>query len=86
MRIILYGHKLISGAAKVTSKDEKKIPQIENGDIEVREKDKENGVQDNIVMPDMFIPQIGSRNIIAVPTYCPEGQRQDSRGRCRTIM
>lgn len=87
MRIILYGYKSISGAAKVTStKDEKKIPRIENGDMEAREKEKENDTSDDIVMPDRFIPQIESRNIITVPTYCPEGQRQDSRGRCRTIM
>lgn len=66
--------------------DERKIPRIENGDMEAGEKGKENGVQDNIVMPDRFIPQIGSRNIITVPTYCPEGQRKDSKGRCRTVM
>ncbi|XP_011881636.1 PREDICTED: uncharacterized protein LOC105569629 [Vollenhovia emeryi] len=75
------------GAAKVTpAKDEKKIPRIENGDMEAREKEKENDVSDNIVMPDGFIPQIGFRNIITVPTYCPEGQREDSRGRCRTVI
>lgn len=85
----MYGHKSISGAAKMTSTtDEKKLPRIENGDMEAREKEKENDIQDNIVMPDRLIPQIGSRNIIAFPTYssCPEGQREDSRGRCRTVM
>jgi len=72
---------------KVTSTtDEKKIPQIDNGDMEAKKKKKENDVQDNIVMPDRLIPQIGSRNIITVPTYCPNGQREDSRGRCRTII
>lgn len=86
MRIILYARKSISGATKMTSaKDKKEIPRIENGDMEAREKEKEN-VQDNIVMPDKVVPQIGSRNIFTVPTHCPEGQREDSRGRCRTVM
>lgn len=71
--------------------DEKKVPRIENNDMEnndTREKEGENNddVQDNIVMPDGFIPQIGSRNIITAPTYCPKGQKKDSRGRCRTVM
>lgn len=67
--------------------DEKKVSQVKNDDMDTREKEEENsdGVQD-IVMPDEFIPQIGSRNIITAPTYCPAGQRKDSRGRCRTIM
>lgn len=86
MRIILYGRKSISGATKMTStEDEKKIPRIENGGTEAREKEKENA-EDNIVMPDKFVPQIGSRNIFTVPTHCPEGQREDSRGRCRIVM
>lgn len=66
--------------------DEKKISQIENGDIEANEMEKENGIQDNIVIPNEFIPQIGFRNIFTVPTYCSDGQRRDSRGRCRTVM
>ncbi|XP_071554703.1 uncharacterized protein [Temnothorax nylanderi] len=83
-----YSNKDYYDAAKVTStKDEKKIPRIENGDMEARENEEENGRdQDNIVMPDEFIPQIGSRNIIALPSSCPAGQREDSRGRCRTVM
>lgn len=85
MRIILYGRKSISSGTKTTStKDKKKIPQIENGNMEARENEKES-VQNN-VMPDKVIPQIGSRNIFTVPTHCPEGQREDSRGRCRTVM
>ncbi|KYN22141.1 hypothetical protein ALC57_05418 [Trachymyrmex cornetzi] len=87
MRIILHDRKSISGATKMTSTtNEEKIPRIENGDMEAGEKKKENSVQDNIVMPDRFIPQIESRNIIRVPTYCPEGQKKDSRGRCRIVI
>ncbi|KAL6255762.1 hypothetical protein P5V15_013005 [Pogonomyrmex californicus] len=72
---------------KVTSTtDEKKISQIENGDMEAREEEKENGDPDNIVMPDRFIPQIDSRNIITAPEYCPKGERPDSRGRCRLVI
>ncbi|XP_018345967.1 PREDICTED: uncharacterized protein LOC108750751 isoform X1 [Trachymyrmex septentrionalis] len=82
-----YSGKDYNGATKMTSTtNEEKIPRIENGDMETEEKKKENSVQDNIVMPDRFIPQIGSRNIITVPTYCPEGQRKDSRGRCRIVI
>jgi len=87
MQIILHDRKSISGVTKMTSTtNEEKIPLIENGDMEAGEKKKENSIQDNIVMPDRFNPQIGSRNIITVPTYCPEGQRKDSRGRCRIVM
>jgi len=84
IRIILHGHKSISDAAKLTSTtDEKKIPRIENGNMEIKEKEKENDVNNNI---DRFIPPFVSRNIITVPTYCPEGERKDSRGHCRTVM
>ncbi|KYQ46613.1 hypothetical protein ALC60_14362, partial [Trachymyrmex zeteki] len=87
IRIILHDRKSISGATRMTSTtNEKKIPRIENGDMEAEEKEKENNIQDNIVMPDRFIPQIESRNIITIPTYCPEGQRKDSRGRCRIVI
>jgi len=84
IQIILHGHKLISDAAKLTSTtDEKKILQIENGNMEIKEKEKENDVKNNI---DRFIPPFAFRNIITVPTYCPEGERKDSRGDCRTVM
>ncbi|XP_012533323.1 uncharacterized protein LOC105834974 [Monomorium pharaonis] len=80
-----YSGKDYHGAPKMTSAtNERKVSRIRNGDMKVREKEKEN--PDNILMPDGIIPQIGSRNIIAVPTYCPEGQREDSRGRCRTVI
>ncbi|XP_018315932.1 uncharacterized protein [Mycetomoellerius zeteki] len=82
-----YSGKDYNGATRMTSTtNEKKIPRIENGDMEAEEKEKENNIQDNIVMPDRFIPQIESRNIITIPTYCPEGQRKDSRGRCRIVI
>lgn len=89
--IILYSiyHELISAAAKVIpTTEEKEVPRIENNHMNTREKKRENNddVQDNIMMPDGFIPQIESRNIITVPTYCPKGERKDSKGRCRTIM
>ncbi|KYM99158.1 hypothetical protein ALC62_10127 [Cyphomyrmex costatus] len=87
MRITLHDRKLISDATKMTSTtDEKKILRIENGDMEAKEKEKENSVEDNIVMPDGFTPQIRTRNVVAIPTYCPKGQRQDSKGRCRIVM
>ncbi|XP_011266533.1 uncharacterized protein LOC105257545 [Camponotus floridanus] len=75
-------------AAKATSMtDEKKVSRVETDDIDTGEKKKQNNasVQD-VVMPDEFIPQIGFRNIITAPTYCPAGQRMDNRGRCRTII
>ncbi|XP_012055148.1 PREDICTED: uncharacterized protein LOC105618217 [Atta cephalotes] len=82
-----YSGKDYNGVTKMTSTtNEKKIPLIENGDMKAGEKKKENNIQDNIVMSGRFSPQIGSRNIITVPTYCPEGQRKDSRGRCRIVM
>ncbi|CAL1674843.1 unnamed protein product [Lasius platythorax] len=84
-----YSEQDYDAVAKVTSTtDEKKVPRIENNDMDTREKEGENNddVQDNIVMPDGFIPQIGSRNIITAPTYCPKGQKKDSRGRCRTVI
>lgn len=42
----------------------------------------------NIVLPRVgkFIPAIGSRNIITVPSNCPPGQQKDRNGRCRVIM
>lgn len=84
-----YSGKDYDGAEKATSMtDEKKVSRVKNDDADTREKEEEksnSGVRD-IVMPDEFIPQIGSRNIITVPTYCPTGQRKDSRGRCRTII
>ncbi|XP_012233971.1 uncharacterized protein [Linepithema humile] len=79
-----YSNKDYNAAEKVTSTtDEKKVPQIGNA----KENKKENSdAQDNIVMPDRIIPQIGSRNIIVVPEYCPKGQRKDSKGRCRVVI
>lgn len=65
--------------------EEEKIPQIENMG-EPGEKEREKDMQDNIVMPDRLIPPIGSRNIITVPTYCPEGEREDSLGICRLVL
>lgn len=35
---------------------------------------------------DRIIPQIGSRNIITGPSYCPKGQRKDIFGKCRTVI
>lgn len=88
--IILYDfyHESISDAAKATSMtDEKKVSRVETDNMDTREKKKENnGSVQDVVMPDEFIPQIGFRNIITAPTYCPAGQRMDNRGRCRTIM
>lgn len=83
-----YSDKDYDDAAKATSMtDEKKISRVETDDIDTREKKKQNnGSVQDVVMPDEFIPQIGSRNIITVPTYCPAGQRMDNRGRCRTII
>jgi len=67
--------------------DEKKVSRVETDNMDTREKKKENnGSVQDVVMPDEFIPQIGSRNIITAPTYCPAGQKMDNRGRCRTIM
>jgi len=85
LRIILHGHKSISDAAKLTSTtDEKKIPQIENGNVEIKEKEKENDIEDNT---DRF-SSFGFRNIITVndQSKCPEGKREDSNGLCRTVM
>lgn len=64
--------------------DEKKISQI--GNMKENEKENFDRAQDNIVMPDRIIPQIGSRNIIVVPTFCPQGQKKDRKGTCRDIM
>lgn len=38
------------------------------------------------IPPDGIIPQIGSRNIITGPSYCPKGQRKDGMGKCRTVI
>lgn len=81
-------HESISTTAKVTSTtDEKKVSPVEIDDMDTTEKERENSdsVQDTVT-PDEFIPQIGFRNIITAPTYCPKGQRMDSRGRCRVVM
>lgn len=84
-----YSAQDYDAAAKVIpTTEEKEVPRIENNNMDTREKEIENNddVQDSIMMPDEFIPQIGSRNIITVPTYCPKGERKDSKGRCRTII
>jgi len=86
--IISHGHKSISDAAKPTT-NEKKIPRIENGSMEIKEEEKENmeiKEKEKENNTDRFIPLFVSRNIITVPTYCPEGERQDSRGHCRSVM
>lgn len=73
------------GATKMTlMTDEEKIPQIEN--MESGEKEREEDMQDNIVMPDRLIPPIGSRNIITVPTFCPQGEKKDSLGKCKPVL
>ncbi|XP_029662450.1 uncharacterized protein LOC115235055 [Formica exsecta] len=83
-----YSSKDYDTTAKVTSTtDEKKVLPVEIDDMDTTEKERENSdsVQDTVT-PDEFIPQIGFRNIITAPTYCPKGQRMDSRGRCRVII
>ncbi|XP_070156578.1 uncharacterized protein [Polyergus mexicanus] len=83
-----YSNKDYDTSTKVTpTTDEKKVSRVEIDDMDTREMEREDsdGVQD-IVTPDEFIPQIGFRNIITAPTYCPKGQRMDSRGRCRVII
>ncbi|XP_029177102.1 uncharacterized protein LOC114945175 [Nylanderia fulva] len=81
-----YSGKDDTAAKVIPTTEEKEVPRIENNNMATREKERENNnVQDNIMMPDV-IPQIGSRNIITVPTHCPKGERRDSKGRCKTVI
>ncbi|XP_072755823.1 uncharacterized protein [Anoplolepis gracilipes] len=81
-----YSGKHYDTTVKVTlTTDEKKVSRVENDDMDKRGNERKNGTQD-IVMPDKFIPEIGSKNIITAPTFCPAGEKKDSKGRCRTVI
>lgn len=79
----LFSHALIS--AKTTlANDEKKLSiRFGKDGTVMRERARED--EDWIVMPDR-IPQVGSRNIIHEPTFCPKGHRLDSNNVCRPEM
>lgn len=60
-------------------------PQVEPRGGE-RQVEEVQAPEDNVLFPEKVIPQIGSRNIVTAPSFCPKGQRKDRQGRCKPIV